>query len=144
MNMDYYIFNVNIANEYDINNLLKKINILKNAKPFIDEVVVNVKCKQILYSKLIDELKECHFGTNVLLPQVNIYVDNIQDIKLIPNDIDKFLVPIFCFDLISNEKINAMKNLIYACKEKYFTPIVSIEIDNSNEYKNSILTYDMI
>ena len=144
MNMDYYIFNGDIVSEYDINDLLKKMSVLKNVKPFVDEVVVNVKCKQILYGKLIDELKECYFGTNALLAQVNVYIDNIEDIKLLPNDVDKFLVPIWCFDLISNGIINTMKNLIHVCKEKYFTPIISIKIDNSNEYKNSILIHDMI
>ncbi|NRT77848.1 hypothetical protein [Clostridium beijerinckii] len=144
MLMDYFVFNVNVTNENDINDLLKKMSVLKNTEPFVDEVVVNVKCNKILYGKLIDELKKCYFGTNVLLAQVNIYIDNIQDIKLLPNEVDKFLVPILCFDSTSNGIINTMKNLIHTCKEKYFAPIVSINIDNSNEYINSILTYNMI
>jgi len=144
MFMDFSIIDSNITTENDICDLVRKMNNVKNKKPFLDEVILNVKCINSLYDKLIVELKECFFGTNALLAQVNINIDNIEDMYILPNDIDKFVVPISCFDTSNDDIINDIKNLINACNKTYFTPIISIKINNCNEYKKAILIYDKI
>lgn len=141
---DYYLIEKKIYTSSDIYNLSEYLNSIKLKNNFIDEIVLNINCPKELYDELIDEVKKIYFGTNILLPKINMYINNIDDISLLSNMIEDFITPIKYFQSIDEISIEEIENLIDINEKKYFSTIISIKISNSHEYKKSVLLYDKI